>query len=144
MNMLEQAIALAVTAHAGQKDKVGAPYILHPLRLMCRMETDEERMAAVLHDVVEDTNHTLADLRAKGFPDAVIAAVERLAKREGETYEQFIERVIPDRIASRVKLADLEDNMNVLRLPQVQEKDRERLNRYLNAWNRLKDAERSR
>lgn len=70
-----------------------------------------------MHDVVEDTSHTLADLRAKGSPEAVLAIVERLSKRKGETYEQFIERVLPDRIACRVKLADLEDNMNVLRLP---------------------------
>src|SRR4029077_3952779 len=118
------------------KDKVGAPYILHPLRLMCRMETDEERMAALLHDVVEHTPHTLAERREKGFPPAVVDAVERLTKREGESYDAFIERVIPDRIASRDMLADLEDNINVLRLPEVHERDRERLNRYLKAWAR--------
>lgn len=142
MSMLEKAISLAVEAHAGQKDKVGAPYILHPLRLMCRMETDVERMAAVLHDVVEDTGRSLADLSAAGFPGEVVGAVERLTRKESETYEQFIERVLPDAVARRVKIADLEDNMNLLRLPQVNEKDRERLNKYLRAWSTLKAAER--
>lgn len=140
MSSLEEAIKIAVTAHAGQKDKVGQPYILHPLRLMCRMETDEERMAAVLHDVVEDTPITFEDLKAAGIPAAVLAALERLTKIEGESYEAFIERVIPDRIACRVKVADLEDNMDVRRLPEVTEKDRARLDRYARAWHRLKNA----
>jgi (p)ppGpp synthase/HD superfamily hydrolase len=142
MSKLEEAILLAVQAHAGQKDKAGAPYVLHPLRLMCRMDTDEERIAAVLHDVIEDTGHTLAELREAGYPEPVLAALDRLTKRGGETYDLFIERVIPDRIARKVKLADLEDNMTVTRVRQLTDKDRDRLNRYLKAWSRLKAIER--
>jgi len=144
MRKLEEAILLAVKAHAGQEDKVGAPYILHPLRIMCRLDTDEARMAAVLHDVVEDTSTTLDELRSMGFPDEVLRAVECLTKREGESYEEFIDRVLVDPIAIQVKIADLEDNMDVRRLPDVTEKDRVRLARYVQAWGRLKGAVRER
>ena len=138
MASLEEAIAIAVDAHRGQKDKVGAPYILHPLRVMFRCETEHERMAAVLHDVVEDTPVTLATLRERGFPAEVVAAVECLTKREGESYDQFIDRLTPNAVARRVKLADLEDNMDVRRLNEVTAKDAERLTRYRRVYARLK------
>ena len=134
---LEDAIQLAVQRHRGQKDKAGAPYILHPLRVMARMATDVERMVAVLHDVVEDTGTTLDDLHQLGFPAAAISAVERLTRRAGEPYEAFIARIKPDPLARRVKLADLEDNMDLRRLSVVGERDLERLQRYLRAWREL-------
>ncbi|MBV9109275.1 MAG: bifunctional (p)ppGpp synthetase/guanosine-3',5'-bis(diphosphate) 3'-pyrophosphohydrolase, partial [Gemmatimonadetes bacterium] len=96
---IEEAIRIAVEAHRGQKDRGGAPYILHPLRMMTRVQTDAERMAAVLHDVVEDTAWTLDDLRARGFPDEVLRAVDALTRREGETYEAFVERAAADPVA---------------------------------------------
>ncbi|MDY7231832.1 GTP pyrophosphokinase [Hyalangium rubrum] len=135
---LEDAIALAVEAHRGQRDKVGQTYILHPLRVMMRLETEAERMAAILHDVVEDTPYTLERLRALGYPEEVLSALECLTKREGETYEAFIERIRPHSLARRVKLADLEDNMDVRRLLVVGPKEAERLARYRAAWARLK------
>jgi len=137
---LEEAIALAVHAHAGQRDKVGQPYILHPLRLMFRLgpdASDAHRMAAVLHDVAEDTPYKMDELRDLGCPPEVLAALECLTKREGESYDQFIDRVLPNPIARRVKKADLEDNMDVLRLPVVTAKDAERLARYRAAWERV-------
>jgi (p)ppGpp synthase/HD superfamily hydrolase len=137
MPTLEDAIALAVEAHRGQRDKSGQPYILHPLRVMLRLEGEPARMAAILHDVVEDTPYTLERLREMGYPPAVLAAVERLTRRSGETYEAFIERVSEDPLAARVKLADLEDNLDVRRLDAVGGKDVERLNRYLKARARL-------
>lgn len=137
---LEDAIALAVEAHRGQRDKVGQTYILHPLRVMMRLETEAERMAAILHDVVEDTPYTLERLRELGYPEEVLGALECLTKREGETYEAFIERVRPNPLARRVKLADLEDNMDVRRLLVVGAKEAERLARYRAAWARLKEA----
>jgi (p)ppGpp synthase/HD superfamily hydrolase len=137
MPTLEDAIALAVEKHRGQKDRAGAPYILHPLRVMARVATDAERMAAVLHDVVEDSDVTVEDLRRAGYPEQVVAAVDRLSKREGEGYEAFIERIAGDALAVRVKLADLEDNMDLRRMPEVGEKDWERYRRYLRAWRRL-------
>lgn len=140
MPTLEDAIALAVEAHRGQRDKAGQCYVLHPLRLMLRLESEAERMAAVLHDVVEDTPYTLERLRALGYPEEVLAALDCLTRREGETYEAFIERIRPHALARRVKLADLEDNMDVRRLTSISVRDTERLARYRAAWSRLKEA----
>jgi (p)ppGpp synthase/HD superfamily hydrolase len=137
---LEDAIALAVEAHRGQRDKAGQTYLLHPLRVMMRLEGETERMVAVLHDVVEDSAYTMERLRGLGYPEEVLGALDCLTKREGETYEAFIERVLPHPLARRVKLADLEDNMDVRRLPAVTAKDAERLARYRAAWSRLKQA----
>jgi (p)ppGpp synthase/HD superfamily hydrolase len=140
MPTLEDAIALAVEAHRGQRDKAGQAYILHTLRVMMRLETEAERMAAILHDVVEDTPYTLERLRELGYPEEVLGALDCLTKREGESYEAFIERVRPHPLARRVKLADLEDNMDVRRLLAVGPRETERLARYRTAWARLKEA----
>jgi (p)ppGpp synthase/HD superfamily hydrolase len=140
MPTLEDAIALAVEAHRGQRDKAGQSYILHPLRVMMRLQTDAERMAAILHDVVEDTPYTLERLRALGYPEEVLGALDCLTKREGENYEAFIERLRPHALARRVKLADLEDNMDVRRLPAVGPREAERLTRYRAAWSRLQES----
>lgn len=120
-------------AHEGQVDKAGMPYVLHPLRMMLSVDTPEGRMAAVLHDVVEDTAVTLDQLRAEGFPEAVIEAVEALTKRDGEDYEAFILRVAPNPIARKVKLADLRDNCDLSRLAEPTEKDRQRIEKYRRA-----------
>jgi (p)ppGpp synthase/HD superfamily hydrolase len=140
MPTLEDALALALEAHRGQRDKAGQTYILHPLRVMMRLEGELERLVALLHDVVEDSTYSLERLRELGYPEEVLAALDCLTKREGETYEAFIERVRPHALARRVKLADLEDNMDVRRLPAVTAKDAERLARYRAAWARLKEA----
>ncbi len=134
---LEDAIALAVQAHRGQKDRAGAPYILHPLRVMFRVETDAEKMAAVLHDVVEDTGWSLDDLRVEGFPEEVVAAVDHLTRRDGEGYDDFVRRAAAHPVARRVKIADLEDNMDVRRTGTVTAEDTERLTRYHRAWRSL-------
>jgi (p)ppGpp synthase/HD superfamily hydrolase len=137
MATLEDAIVLAVQAHQGQRDKAEAPYILHPLRVMLRMRSDVERMIAVLHDVVEDTPYTLLDLQQAGYPEQVLEALDCLTRRENETYEEFIERVKANPLARKVKIADLEDNMDIRRISDLQEKDVERLKRYRRAWSAL-------
>ena len=137
MATLEDAIQLAVQAHRGQKDKAGAPYILHPLRVMLRMRSDVGRMVAVLHDVLEDTQHTLLDLQQAGYPQRVLEALDCLTRRENETYEEFIERVKANPLARKVKIADLEDNMDIRRISDPQEKDMERLKKYRRAWSDL-------
>ena len=139
MNPLESAIAIAVRAHAGQADKSGEPYIFHPLRVMFRCQTDEQRIVAILHDVVEDTSVTFEDLRKQGFDDAILAALDCVTKRDGESYEQFVERAAANPIARQVKLADLEDNMDLRRLgaAAIGQKETDRLNRYIRAWHRL-------
>jgi (p)ppGpp synthase/HD superfamily hydrolase len=134
MSTLERAIALAATVHSGQRDKAGAPYILHPLRMMMKMKTVETQMAAVLHDVIEDCGVTPALLAHEGFPESVIEAVDALTKKiingSEEPYEEFIRRAARHPIARLVKLADLEDNMDLSRIAQPTEKDHRRIEKY--------------
>jgi (p)ppGpp synthase/HD superfamily hydrolase len=137
MATLERAIAIAVQAHQGQVDKAGAPYILHPLRVMLRLESEQARIAAVLHDVVEDSPWTIAQLAQEGFSPAVLGALQCLTKQDGEDYEAFIARVRTDSLASEVKKADLLDNMDFLRLPELRPGDLERLAKYHRAWRAL-------
>lgn len=133
MATLERAIEIAAKAHAGQVDKAGQPYVLHPLRMMLAVTTPEACMAAVLHDVVEDTAVTLDELRAEGFSASVLEAVDALTKREGEDYEACIRRVAPNPIAREVKLADLRDNSDLSRIAEPTERDRERIRKYQRA-----------
>jgi (p)ppGpp synthase/HD superfamily hydrolase len=137
MPTIEDAIALALDAHRGQLDRAGKPYILHPLRVMHNVETDEQRLVAILHDVVEDSPTTLDDLRRMGYSAAVVEAVDCLTRRDDETYEQFIERIAPNPLARRVKLADLLDNMDLRRSIPMKAEDLERFQRYQRAWERL-------
>ncbi|MBF0124756.1 MAG: GTP pyrophosphokinase [Magnetococcales bacterium] len=126
---------MAVAAHRGQCDRAGAPYILHPLRLMLQMDTDLERMVAVLHDVIEDTTLTLEQLRDEGFPATVMEAIDHLTRRTDEEYEAYIQRISPHPLACRVKLADLRDNMDTTRLAHpLTDQDWQRLQRYRQAW----------
>jgi (p)ppGpp synthase/HD superfamily hydrolase len=140
MSLLEKAIAVAVEAHKGKKDRAGQPYILHPLRVMFGVETEDERIVAVLHDVVESHGDIwpMERLRQNGFPQRILDALDCVTKRTGEVYEQFVERSAANPIGRRVKLADLTDNMDVRRLSEVNEEDRVRLNRYLTAYRRLR------
>jgi len=134
MSTLERAIAIAAEAHAGQTDKAGAPYILHPLRVMLSLSTDEERMVAVLHDVCEDCPAwDVERLRAEGFSEAVIAGLRAVTKREGEDYEAFVRRAAADPIGRRVKRADLADNSDLSRIAEPTAKDHERLAKYRRA-----------
>jgi len=130
MSTIERAIEIAARAHAGQTDKAGQPYILHPLRLMLAVRTPQERMAAVLHDVVEDTPLTFEDLQKEGFPVEVIEAVRALTKHEGEARIDAAKRAVRNPIARVVKLADVTDNMDLGRIPQPTEKDFARLKEY--------------
>ena len=135
--LLEKAIRIAVEAHQGQRDKNDAPYILHPIRVMGRVRTTPEQIVAILHDVVEDTDWTLDGLRKEGFPKEIVDAVDCLTKREGEAYEDFVTRAASNPIARPVKLADLEDNMDVRRIKGETQKDFDRLLKYRRAWKRL-------
>lgn len=113
---LEKAILLATQAHAGQTDKAGAPYILHPLAVMHRFAvTDFNAQAvAVLHDVIEDTEVTANDLLEAGIPGHVVRAVSDISKRDGEDYGDYLERVKANPLARRVKLEDIGHNMSRL------------------------------
>lgn len=141
MQPLAHAIALAAEAHKDQTDKAGAPYILHPLRLMFTLDTEDEQIAAVLHDIVEDTDKSLEDLRAAGFSETVLAAIDALTHRQDESYDEYVARAFADPVARKVKLADLEDNMNLRRLSELTDKDIVRLQKYHKLWRQWKDAE---
>jgi (p)ppGpp synthase/HD superfamily hydrolase len=133
MSSLERAIAIAAMAHEGQVDKGGAPYILHPLQVMLRLQDPEARTVAVLHDVVEDSPVSLEDLREQGFSEGVLSALEALTKREGEDYQAFVERAGRDPLARQVKLADLAENSDLSRISAPSAKDLERVAKYRRA-----------
>lgn len=138
---LEQAIALATEAHRGQRDKAGAPYILHPLRVMLALDGSAERIVGVLHDVVEDggIDWTFERLAAEGFGPEVIEALRLVTKRPDDqgddldSYLRFVRRTLANPIARRVKIADIRDNLDVTRMQEVTDRDAARLNKYLAA-----------
>lgn len=130
MSTLERAIAIAAAAHEGQVDKASQPYVLHPLRVMLCMKGEQERIVAVLHDVIEDSRMTLDELAAEGFSPEVLAAVEALTKRTGETRLEAARRAAANQIACRVKLADNAENMDITRIPMPTAEDCERLEEY--------------
>lgn len=133
MSTLERAIVIAAQAHAGQVDKAGAPYILHPLRVMLAVDTPDERIVAVLHDVVEDTDWTLDRLRAEGFAESIVEAVDSVTRRDGESYEDFVQRAARNPIGRNVKRADLRDNSNLSRILLPTASDHERVAKYQSA-----------
>jgi len=139
MATLERAIEIAARAHACVTDKAGDPYIFHPLRMMMRVTSMEAKIVAVLHDVVEDSETTFDRLRAEGFSEEVVAAVDGVTDRKhlGESYDDFVRRASENPISCEVKIADLEDNMNMLRLDKVGPKQLERLERYHRSWLKL-------
>lgn len=130
MSTLEKAIVIAARAHAGQFDKAGNEYILHPLRVMFSVTDPLERMAAILHDVVEDSEITLKNLRDEGFDEDVVKAVDALTKRAGENRMDAAKRAAENSIAIRVKIADVTDNMDLTRIANPTEKDHMRLKEY--------------
>lgn len=138
MATLEKAIEIAVNAHRGQTDKAGRPYILHPLHLMQQFEELDTMMVAVLHDSVEDSDLTLDDLTVAGFSSDVVGAIDALTHRAGESYDQYLQRVQSHPLATRVKLADLQHNMDIRRMSEMHERDLERLAKYHKAWRTLR------
>lgn len=136
---LANAIALASRAHIDQTDKGGNPYILHPIKVMHYLKSkDMELMAiAVMHDVVEDSEYTLESLRDMGFSDRIIDGVDRVTKKEGQTSEEYFDKICGSRDAIRVKLADLRHNTDILRLKCVTDKDLLRMRKYHSMYKKL-------
>jgi (p)ppGpp synthase/HD superfamily hydrolase len=135
--MLQKAITIAVEAHKNQTDRYQAPYIMHVMRVMMRGKTEDEKICGILHDVVEDTEWTFEDLKREGFSDPIIDVLRCLTKGEEEPYDDYISRVKTNKLAIAVKLNDLEDNMDVRRLPHMEPKDVDRFNKYLKAYQQL-------
>lgn len=137
---LDKAIEIATQAHAGQLDKAGKPYISHPLAVMGLVNTETEKIVAVLHDVVEDTPVTLDDLKAQGFRDEVLTAIQAITKVDGEDYTAYLERVKANPIALKVKIADMTHNMDLSRIAEPTAEDHERLSKYQTILPELKAA----
>ena len=135
--MLDKAIRISAKAHEGQKDKAGQPYILHPLRVMFSRKNDTERICAVLHDIIEDTDISIEYLRKESFSQEVLTALDALTKRANESYDDFIGRVIENKIACHVKLADLLDNIDLSRISNPIEEDYKRVEKYRKAVDRI-------
>ena len=132
-NILEKAIQIASTAHAGQTDRGGNPYISHPMRLMENVESVEEKIVAVLHDVVEDTAVSFADLEKDGIPQICIDALKLLTHDKDVPYMDYVKSISSNEIATAVKIADLKDNSNLSRLINITEKDIARVEKYSKA-----------
>ena len=141
MATLDTAVIIAAQAHQGQKDRYGVNYILHPLRVMLRFESETEMIVAILHDVIEKTEWTLKKLREQGFNDTVLKAVNLLTRQDEQPYMEYIEKLKGNRIARRVKIADIEDNMNPRRMDTLSDENLEKLARLHKAWIILKQAD---
>ncbi len=130
--MLDKMLVIATNAHHGQFDRGGRPYILHPLRVMSFLKSDDEELQCIAlgHDVVEDTKVTYKDLRDAGISERVIAGIRALTKVPGETLEEYKERVFASNDAMQVKLCDLRHNTDIRRLKGVTEKDIARMAKY--------------
>ena len=130
--LLGKVLVLATNAHAGQFDRGGKPYILHPLKVMHYLKTDDEELQciALLHDVVEDTDTSWKDLEALGCTERVLNAVRALTKLPGQTYDEYKEVVFANEDAMRVKLCDLRHNTDIRRLKGVTQKDVDRITKY--------------
>ena len=150
MSNLQKAISIAVEAHEGQIDKGGSPYILHPLRVMMSLKTEDEMIVGVLHDVIEDCSDKGFDwkrLRQEGFTGEILEALYSVTKTPEEeahfktlsgeekisAYLEFVARAKQNAIGRRVKRADIFENLNVSRLGELREKDLFRLNQYKRA-----------
>ena len=138
MSDLTTAIKIACDVHADQRDKAGEPYILHPLRLMQRFKDKSTMIVAVLHDVVENSQHDLNFIQAQGFDKSILEAVYAITKRKNEAYKDFIERLSLNDMAVKVKIEDLKDNLDLTRLKNIVDKDLERIDKYHKALTFLK------
>jgi (p)ppGpp synthase/HD superfamily hydrolase len=141
--IVELAARIAMEMHSGQADKYGAPYILHVLRVGLAGATWEEQAAGFLHDTLEDTAMTADGLRERGIPDSIVDIVDHLTRREGESYEAFVDRATRHPVARRVKLHDLEDNMDLRRCTDIAARDTDRLARYVRAWRKITEMDRT-
>ncbi|MDB2423884.1 hypothetical protein N9X05_18320 [Paracoccaceae bacterium] len=132
---LERAIEIAVNAHKGVTDKGGNPYIVHPLRVMMSLKSDNEKIVGVLHDVVEDAEDwDFERLQEEGFSKEVLDALRSVTKTsEEEDYNDFVQRALTNEIGRAVKIADIRDNLDVTRIGELRQKDMNRLNKYKNA-----------
>ena len=135
--LYDKALRIAMRVHEGQKDKAGQDYVTHPIRVAERCDDLRAKVVALLHDTIEDSDVTADYLREEGFTEEIVEAVLAVTRREGEDYEAYVRRAAQNELGRIVKLADLEDNMDIRRLPELTDRDVERLRKYLRAWRGL-------
>ena len=131
--LTKKAMRLCFDAHKDQVDKSGMPYVFHPFHVAEQMQTEETVVVALLHDVVEDTDYTIDDLRAMGFPEAITDALALMTHAKGEPYMEYVARLRDNPIARSVKLADLQHNSDLSRLNAVDDAARQRAEKYKKA-----------
>lgn len=139
MNLVEKALQIALDAHSGQVDRAGMPYIMHPIAVAVRQKSTDAFAVAVLHDVMEDSEYTADDLRKHGIPEHIIEALILLTHAEGEPYMDYVKKIKSNELAKVVKLADLEHNSILSRLPNITEADIARQHKYAEAIRVLKE-----
>jgi (p)ppGpp synthase/HD superfamily hydrolase len=139
--LLSAMLVLATCSHAEQFDKGGNPYILHPLRVMYQLKSDDEELNCIAlgHDLVEDTDVTYEDLKKLGFTDRVVNGIRALTKQPGETYDEAMMRITSNKDAILVKLQDIRHNSDIRRLKGVTEKDIKRMAKYHQMYVTLKE-----
>ena len=136
--MLQKALMMAYEIHKNQVDKGGNPYCLHPITIALNMQTEEQKIVALLHDVVEDSDTTLDDLRAEGFSEKIVMAVDAVSKKKGQDYGEYLRNIKSNELARAVKIGDLKHNSDLSRLNRVPtEKDYKRVYRYQKALDYL-------
>lgn len=135
----KKALRLCFEAHKDQVDKGGSPYVFHPFHLAEQMKDESSTIVALLHDVVEDTDYTFADLRHMGFESEVIEALRLMTHDENIPYMEYIEKIRENPIARAVKLADLKHNSDLTRLDAVDERILKRKEKYSRAIRLLTD-----
>ena len=140
-SMTKAAMKLCFEAHKEQFDKSGMPYVFHPFHLAEQMESEEAICVALLHDVMEDTDLDVGDIRAAGMSDAVVAALLLMTHDSEIEYMDYVERLSCNPLARKVKMADLRHNMDTARLDAISDKDRERVAKYRRAYSMLAKAE---
>lgn len=138
MSLYDVALKIASDAHKGQVDKAGVDYIQHPIYVASLVTDEKAKVVALLHDVIEDSAYTLADLRARGFTEEIVTAVATSTKPKNVSYEDYLKKVKANHLARKVKLADLQHNSDLTRLSKVSEDDLKRVQKYQAAITFLK------
>ena len=133
MSNYELALKIATEAHKGQVDKAGVPYINHPLTVASLVDTEEEKIVALLHDTIEDTNITEQDLLNYGFSNKIVEAVKLLTHNKDVPYMDYVAKIKDNELARKVKIADLTHNSDLSRLKEITEKDKKRYEKYQKA-----------
>lgn len=139
MSTLEKAIMFAIEKHSGQVDKGNQLYVLHPLRVMLKLESESDKIIAVLHDVLEDTDATIDELKEIGINEVQIETLQLLTKLPKESYDSYIQRISTNKIAAKIKIADLKDNMDISRIPEPTKIDYDRVKKYKKYYKQLID-----